>query len=34
MAKQEPGRWVVEEASREWEAVQKELSQTIVRQIK
>jgi thymidylate kinase len=34
MAKQESERWVVVEASRDWEAVQKELRQTIMRQIK
>lgn len=34
LVKQEPGRWVVVDASRKWEAVQKELRQTIMRQIK
>lgn len=34
LVKQEPGRWVAVDASREWETVQKELRQTIIRRIK
>jgi dTMP kinase len=34
LVKQEPGRWVVVDASREWEAIQEELRQIIKRRIK
>jgi len=34
LVKQEPGRWAVVDAGRSWEEVQKELRQTILRQIK
>jgi dTMP kinase len=34
LVKQEPGRWAVVDAGRSWEEIQKELRQTIVRQIK
>jgi thymidylate kinase len=34
MAKWEQERWVVVDASLEWEVVQKELRQTIIRRIK
>jgi len=31
MAKQEPGRWVVVDAGKEWEKVQKQLRRTILK---